>query len=121
MSDNNLHATGVQEVSKRRATITEHYRSLLKFATSHETPSSRIAGDVILATYDSEFFKFDFHDMHRLSQENTRLALALLSNHLLTREDASEYLSEQKIDRLKEQRGIQTLSDTLAEAAPEHL
>lgn len=105
----------------RRAEIKDSYDTLFALAVGHDTPSAKIAGDVILATYNSEFFKFDFHDMHRLTQQNTRLALAILSNHLLTREDASEYLSEQGIDRLKEQRGFQTLSDTLVEAAPEHL
>lgn len=96
----------ISEANSRRATVQDNYDALYQFAARHNTPSSRVAGDVILATYNSETFKFDFHEMHRLSMVNTRAALAILSNHLEFREDASEYLSEDQIDLLKVPRGF---------------
>ncbi|WP_305511609.1 DUF7673 family protein [Shimia thalassica] len=94
------------EKISHRTTVQNSYDSLYEFAVRHDTPSSRVAGDVILATYNSETFKFDFHEIHSLSTVNIRAVLTILANHLKTREDAVEYLSEDQIDRLKVSRGF---------------
>lgn len=113
MNTNLLAARAKVKTCPRRAAIQDIYDTLYAFATGHDTLSAQIARDVILATYNSATFKFDFHTMHRLSIAHIQRAMDILSNHLETREDASEYLDEEQIDLLKVPRGYPAHSDFL--------